>query len=400
MLDNLSLPNLSEKIQQLASRVNSGYWFEKEYLPVPDAVQQFIDNPQSAWQNSSQVQAIASRVKDATLQGTFTQQTLPPIIDIASANPDLIKYSSLQLLQACHSANRAFNSKLYPTTGEIQNKIQDLVSKLLFGGSEELLYNKTIQGFNGVLKVPLVANELGISGFNSQLVPAVDPNISLLIGDLGNLAKFIFSLSGIAAGFEQIAALTAGSIVVRGLSSTGRALAKYQIVNILKSGTILLPPATEGVIANSAWLGLMQVAPWIIIAGVIITIVLSESEKKIAFGSDLFIFQKSSGEKRRLRLRYPKLEENQQQLALQQGFINFSTYYGNRENITAVILDQGEAVAVYNLNEKVNDQFLKIAEGQDAQILFKKLLEDYSSNIIFESQEEAEKKWGPFEEED
>lgn len=399
MLENLSLPNLTEKIQQLASRVNSGYWFEKEYLPVPSVVQQFINNPQNAWENSSQVQAIASRAKDITLQGTFTQQTLPPIIDIASSNPDIIKYSSLQLLQACHSANRAFNSKLYPTTGEIQTKIQDLLAKLLFGNSEELLYNKTIKGFNGVLKVPTIASELGISGFTNQLTPVADPNISLLIGDLGNLAKFIFSLSGIAAGFEQIAALTAGSIVVKGLSSSGRALAKYQLVNILKGGSVLLPPATEGVIANSAWLGLMQVAPWIIVAGVIITIVLSESEKKLASGSDLFIFQEFNTERRKLRNRYSKLEENQQQLALEQGFSEFSSYYGIKGTLTAVILDQGEPVAGYDLNTKVGNEFLKIAEGQEALKLFKKLSEEYSSDIV-ESQEEAERKWGPFEDDE
>jgi len=143
MLENLSLPNLTEKIQELASRVNSGYWFEKEYLPVPTTVQQFIDNPRDAWNNSSQINSITSLLSTSTGDIRFARDTLPPIIETAASNPDIIRYSSLQFLQASHSANRAFNSKLYPTTGEIQNKIQELVGRLLFGGSEALVYNKT-----------------------------------------------------------------------------------------------------------------------------------------------------------------------------------------------------------------------------------------------------------------
>lgn len=280
ILDNLHLPDVGEKIQELASRVTSGNWFNKEYLPVPDTVQHFIDNPQDAWANSSQVQAIASKLQSNTGDTAFAFDTVSPIIEVAANNPDIIRYSSLQLLQAGHSANRAFNSKLYPTSSAIESKIENLIGKLLFGGSEAQLYAKTIKGFNGVLKVPTVASELGIAGFAHKLVPVTEPTIPLLIDGLGNLTKFVLSLSGIALRLQQIAALAAGNIVVKGLSATGRMLAKYQLVNLLKSGTMALPAAAEGVVANSAWLGLMELAPWIIVAGVIVTIVLSESEKK------------------------------------------------------------------------------------------------------------------------
>jgi hypothetical protein len=406
MLDNLSLPNLNEKIRELASRINSGNWFDKEYLPVPTTVQQFIDNPRTTWSDSTQVKSITSLLESSTGDVRFARDTLLPIIETADKNPDIIRYSSLQFLQASHSANRAFNSKLYPTTGEIQNKIQELVGRLLFGGSEALVYNKTIKGFNSVLKVPTVASELGITGFTSNLVPSSDPTIPLLIGELGNLAKFIFSLSGMAKGLEQVAALAAGSIVTKGLSSTGRILAKYQLVNLLKSGTVLLPPATVGVIANSAWLGLMEIAPWVIVAGVIITIVLSESERRLTTGSDFYLFREFNDERGNAFLKYPRLEESQYQAALEALLAYYSTDYNTTGSLTAVVLDQDDPVAGYDLTQKDATGFVRIADDKEAEILWKDL-----SNKFFGSSSSNQSsppqlssinwgEWGPFEDDD
>lgn len=396
LIDNLHLPDVGEKIQELASRITSGNWFDKEYLPVPDTVQRFIDNPKDAWESSSQVKAIASRLQSETGDIKLARDTLSPIIEVAANNPDIIKYSSLQLLQAGHSANRAFNSKLYPTTANLESKIKELIGKLLFGGSEAHLYAKTIKGFNGVLKVPTLAPELGLTGFTSKLVPTTEPTIPLLISELGNLAKFVLSLSGIAQRLQQIAALATGSIVVKGLSATGRMLAKYQLVNLLKQGTMALPAATEGVVANSAWLGLMELAPWIIVAGVIVTIVLSESEKKLTFGSDLYLFREEGDQKGRATMRYlERLQENQYQAALQALLAYYSLDYSTTGSLTAVILDQDDPVAGYDLTKKDASGFVQIADDQEAQRLWKDL-----SDKFFQPMSTWGDAWGPFEEDD
>ena len=397
MLDNLSLPNLNEKIRELASRINSGNWFDKEYLPVPSTVQQFIDNPRTTWSDSTQVKSITSLLESSAGDVRFARDTLLPIIETADKNPDIIRYSSLQFLQASHSANRAFNSKLYPTTGEIQNKIQELVGRLLFGGSEALVYNKTIKGFNSVLKVPIVATELGITGFTSNLVPSSDPTIPLLIGELGNLAKFIFSLSGMAKGLEQVAALAAGSIVTKGLSSTGRILAKYQLVNLLKSGTVLLPPATVGVIPNSAWLGLMEIAPWVIVAGVIITIVLSESERKLTTGSKVYLLRELGDNERGYSyLDCAKIEESQYQSLLQAVIAHRSSSFDMTGSLTGVILNEDDAVGVYDLTKKDANGFLKIAQDRVAEAMWK----DLSDKFFPQPSSINWGEWGPFEDDD
>jgi hypothetical protein len=206
-----------------------------------------------------------------------------------------------------------------------------------------------------------------------------------------------------AKGLEQVAALAAGSIVTKGLSSTGRILAKYQLVNLLKSGTVLLPPATVGVIANSAWLGLMEIAPWVIVAGVIITIVLSESERKLTTGSDFYLFREFNDERGNAFLKYPRLEESQYQAALQALLAYYSTDYNTTGSLTAVVLDQDDPVAGYDLTQKDATGFVRIADDKEAEILWKDLSDKFfeSMNQQYSTpMSEWGAAWGPFEDEE
>lgn len=118
-------------------------------------------------------------------------------------------------------------------------------------------------------------------------------------------------------------------------------------------------------------------------------------KKKLTHGSDFYLFRQDGDHTGNAFLKYSKLEENQYQAALQALLAYYGTDYGITGSLTAIVLDQDEPVAGYDLTKKdPAGAFLQIADNSEAEALWKELSEQFLKPESFWGD------WGPFEEDE
>ncbi|HCA95972.1 MAG TPA: hypothetical protein DEP38_15535 [Cyanobacteria bacterium UBA9226] len=113
--------------------------------------------------------------------------------------------------------------------------------------------------------------------FNSaQFAPSIGTPVANAIAGLDGLTTPLFSdliyktVTNIPPAFTTISSNTVGSIVLKNIGSSGADILRYQAANLLKAvGTPTVWNST-GMFAG-AWTSLMSAAPYLIIAGVILT---------------------------------------------------------------------------------------------------------------------------------
>jgi hypothetical protein len=355
------------QVDQLLDRIEGNLWMGKEYFPISDAVLAFIEQGESAFLSAAPTQQLQ---QIAQLKGT---ESLAELIEKSASIPGYVQAQALRCISSIHSVNRAFNSQLYPTLGHLEAKLRKLIEKLLFQRREELLYAKELKTYNHTLGVPKLSeilaqasdNSPSLLGINpvSSLSAVSHPNVNTIVDTLLELMRFLLRLTAIPPRLLEPAALVSSSIITKAAASSGELIAKYSLAKLLKSGTVpLLVPTVEATVSTTAWTTLMPLAPYMIVAAIIIGVALSESQKKLAKGSDFYLFQILNGQPAGWAHTYYRTCPEERHLAAVNYIKAYFRQIGRLQgDIKIVVLDAEEPVLIYNADG------VKIAQNDEAR---------------------------------
>lgn len=386
------------QVGRLIEKVKGNYWTGREYLPIPDNIKALATGDADAfWQLDPVKQLLA--YKDDTEEGKI----IKPILDNGKELPSVLSLLGLSFLETSHSANRAYNSGRYSLVEELRAKVEELLNNLLFGKSENLFYQQNIKSFNHVLKVPQWG-ESKHSKFKSNYFlqtfvpgtewarPVAEPTVPVMINQLESTLAFALGLIETPTTFVQPGTLSSISTITKFSSVVGESVSRYSLAELFKAGTAPLLPSASAGTTNAVWLTLMEFAPYILVASVVVAIALKMSEKKLTYGSDFHLFREINGEPAGYaHSYYPRLEESQYQAAMQDLLLYFSEL-SPLDNIRIAVLDGDDPVAVYDCDQKNPiGQFLEIARESSADKVWVDLKKKHFEPIAAWS-----KDWQPY----
>lgn len=374
-------------INSLMSKIQGSQWMGKEYFPINGQVLSLVQNSSNVFSSLNPVQRIAG--VDELIQA---RAVIQPVVEKAIAQPEFIQANSLMFLRIAHSANRAYNSQLYPNISALTQKIAQLAGTVLFRPREQAMYLKGAKAFNAVFNVPVLSDipaiqQMGVSSVG-KLVPSGTPSVTTMFGSLIELSEFVLKLADIPRQFLRLGAIATSNIVTKLSSATGEIIGKYQIARLLKTPSmapLLIPGAgsATATVNSTVWMTLLEIAPWIIAAAVIVGIALRMSEKKLTKGSDFLMFQTIDGRPGGFgHYSYDKPVDEE----LYKGIMYLMSYElrevaqsGNE--IKVVVLDQDEPKAIYSWQPpswvRTHDEDTAIAEWYAIQRQFFDPLDDW-----------------------
>ena len=261
-------------LSKLLAIASNPFWVRKE-----------CEIPVTLDANLSQT-SVNNRASKITFEGKFEGDNGDDMVNFFESIHDNSRlslvdylYSALYSAQSLYGINLAFNSKLYPNSGNLLDRGSNIIST-----RDNKRIDIVYQVLHEDLRIGVVAKDMNYSNHSKfgqvtdegEYVPVGKPtNVQDTVDMIRNFVDFIMEVSGVSS--DSVISYWATSAILKMLQISGSMVARYKSASDYQS---FVPDPTETDVKAIAWKGLVKFITTVIgLAGLVVRIIKKKKRK-------------------------------------------------------------------------------------------------------------------------